>query len=111
MRLQFLFFLPAVLAWWVSIPLSRHGASLTHRQNCELPSGTGDNGRCVDGTTGNWDACSAVCVPTSSFLLSTANIHCASRVTLAESKEMGAALKAAELLTVLKRLRWSWVTC
>ncbi|EXL74176.1 hypothetical protein FOPG_10605 [Fusarium oxysporum f. sp. conglutinans race 2 54008] len=43
MRLQFLFFLPAVLAWW----------------NCELPSGTGDNGRCIDGTTGNWDACSA----------------------------------------------------
>ncbi|RKK85298.1 hypothetical protein BFJ71_g14198 [Fusarium oxysporum] len=59
MRLQFLFFLPAVLAWWVSISLLRHGASLTHRQNCELPSGTGDNGRCVDGTTGNWDACSA----------------------------------------------------
>ncbi|KAG7426669.1 hypothetical protein NW761_013156 [Fusarium oxysporum] len=95
MRLQFLFFLPAVLAWW----------------NCELPIGTGDNGRCIDGTTGNWDACSAVCVPTSSFLLSTANIHCASRVTLAESKEMGAALKAAELRTVLKRLRWHWVTC
>ncbi|RKL35156.1 hypothetical protein BFJ70_g8014 [Fusarium oxysporum] len=35
----------------------------------------------------------------------------ARRVTLAESKEMGAALKAAELLTVLKRLRWYWVTC
>ncbi|KAM5520195.1 hypothetical protein QSH57_003942 [Fusarium oxysporum f. sp. vasinfectum] len=70
MRLQFLFFLPAVLAWW----------------NCELPIGTGDNGRCIDGTTGNWDACSA-------------------------SKEMGAALKAAELRTVLKRLRWHWVTC
>ncbi|KAF5983520.1 hypothetical protein FBULB1_3740 [Fusarium bulbicola] len=59
MRLQFLFFLPAVLASW----------------NCELPIGSGDYGRCVDGVTGNWDACSAVCVPSTSLLFSTADIH------------------------------------
>ncbi|KAF4443062.1 hypothetical protein FACUT_1615 [Fusarium acutatum] len=87
MKLQFLFFLPAVLAWW----------------NCELPRGSGDNGRCVDGATGNWDACSAVCAPSSPLLFSTANIHRVFRVTLAESQEMGAALKAPALQTVLKR--------
>ncbi|KAF5242779.1 hypothetical protein FANTH_8515 [Fusarium anthophilum] len=84
MRLQFLFFLPVALAWW----------------NCELPIGAGDNGRCVDGVTGNWDACSAVCVPLCLLLLSTANIHCVFRVTLAEATEMGAVLRAPELRTV-----------